>query len=995
MKFKSFSVFIVCLLLAVMLLGSCGKTDQPQMLGRPGESSSVRPDESRSTEHTKETPTAPKSTEVPPVPKSSEEPGPEDVLISEPYMRVSMYKLYEAGLLSLGRDMKDVTLQPDEETGGVYVTGPVSQLTSGQVNIDALFEFDKNPVGRISIAGLTEEGTEARAKVFVDGAEEPLAVLSLDHPTEVDGWSAGRDHTQNVYGQIENGTHRTAIGFETEADPEEEITILLKLVEFSEDPGIPVIYFHIDESRGTIDEMNQSPDHSAECYGEVDILVPEGYEGEYTSDVESLEGLALDYIRGRGNSTWKAKDKKPYKVKLDKSKDLFGMGKNKHWLLIANRYDNSLVRNRMTYWLGAELGLEYTPQCVPVDVVMNDEYYGSYLLMEQLRIDSSRIDIDELTEEDVEDPEVTGGYLLALSPYWDEDERSVFETLRQMELMNDSPDFAGEPEDGDFHGNEAQKAYIRNYVQKTEDAIFGEGFKDAEGISYQEYLDLETAAYYWWIQEFTRNGDAYGTDSSRMYKKRDGKLYWGPWWDFDYVAWGNQDPIDDFRIEDFNFTTNIWFDRLLEDPAFTQKLRECWDVLDEKFTEITREGGLLSRYYEELMISERYDFEKLGYSSGRIIGKDDETPVFKTASTLTYEEEVDKLRSWISQRKAWINEHIDEVSHQIMTVTFVADGETLAEMKVKKGTRLSRQPEAPVKEGYYFLGWDTEDEELVPIINLDINENMVLYAHYIDEESASKAQDLYLRFASVWADVSNELYEMLYKTAPEDAMIQTVVWSSSDEDIAGVDEEGRIVLKKTGTVTITGTLKSGNTSSYELKIYDSTETTVKRCEEILLSEEELTLHVGESRQNRVVYLPDEPLMMTGYYCESDNWSVASVNALGVVTGISAGTANITVSDYLTGVSVSYPVTVLPESGMVQAKDAAYEAADIIRRLNALVDPWAYDEYVYDAYARTYHTVVDRLENEAMVPVLIDDLKTQYFKALKKLKDIDEKQMMEE
>lgn len=53
--------------------------------------------------------------------------------------------------------------------------------------------------------------------------------------------------------------------------------------------------------------------------------------------------------------------KKPYKIKLDKKADLFGMGKNKHWVLLANYYDNSLVRNRLTYYLGRKLGMEYTP----------------------------------------------------------------------------------------------------------------------------------------------------------------------------------------------------------------------------------------------------------------------------------------------------------------------------------------------------------------------------------------------------------------------------------------------------------------------------------------------------------------------------------------------------------------------------------------------------------------------------------------------------------
>nr|MCR5215101.1 CotH kinase family protein [Eubacterium sp.] len=176
--------------------------------------------------------------------------------------------------------------------------------------------------------------------------------------------------------------------------------------------GIPVLYFNIDESKGTIEAMNQSPDHTAECYGSVTIKVPEGYKSEYSDQTaEDMYDLELEYIRGRGTSSWIIPDKKPYKMKFDKGQDLFGMGKNKHWVLLANAMDNTFLRNKITYKLGEELGMDYVMSSIPVEVVMNGRYYGLYYLCEHVRIGKTRIAIDELEEKDTSADKITGGYL--------------------------------------------------------------------------------------------------------------------------------------------------------------------------------------------------------------------------------------------------------------------------------------------------------------------------------------------------------------------------------------------------------------------------------------------------------------------------------------------------------------------------------------------------------------------------------------------------------
>ena len=75
-----------------------------------------------------------------------------------------------------------------------------------------------------------------------------------------------------------------------------------------------------------------------------------------------------------------------------------------------------MIRNKITYWLGAEMGMKYTPQCVFVDVIMNNQYAGSYYLCEQIRVGKNRVNIDDLEADEAAKnvttgAAITGGYL--------------------------------------------------------------------------------------------------------------------------------------------------------------------------------------------------------------------------------------------------------------------------------------------------------------------------------------------------------------------------------------------------------------------------------------------------------------------------------------------------------------------------------------------------------------------------------------------------------
>ncbi len=404
--------------------------------------------------------------------------------------------------------------------------------------------------------------------------------------------------------------------------------------------GIPVVNINIDESQGTIAAMNSSPDHSVKCYGTIDIDVPDGYVSDYSGTAcEDIEGLEMEYIKGRGNSTWTQSEKKPYKIKLKKGKSIFGMGKSKHWALIANALENSHVRNRMTYWLGNEMGVEFTPKLVPVEVYMNGDYRGLYYLSETIRVEQSRVDIDELEEGDNDPDTITGGYLISTLDPEDAVTRDGFVTEKGMGFVFENPDFVE-------YKNDNQRKYIENYLTKTEEAIFGEGFKDKDGVSYKEYMDITAAADYWWFQTVSMNMDGFKTDSTYLTKKRNDKLYWGPLWDFDSPCWGNLSVV--FGGDDYKgiMSDCTWLNQLRNDDEFVGVLKERWKLMDAKLIELTKKGGQLDKYYKELKPAADANAAKWGYYFDEV---------------KSYEEAIEGLRKWIDKRREWINNNLDQL----------------------------------------------------------------------------------------------------------------------------------------------------------------------------------------------------------------------------------------------------------------------------------------------------------------------------------------------
>ena len=660
------------------------------------------------------------------------------------------------------------------------------------------------------------------------------------------------------------------------------------------DNGLPVVYLNIDESRGTIEDMIQSGDHSVYCYGKLSIDVPEGFHYSDFPDLACVSFEDLDMsIRGRGNSTWR-ENKKPFKIKLDKKADLFGLGSNKHWVLIANAMDSSLLRDRITAWLGDEMGFPFTPRGVPVDVVMvgqnfGTQYLGSYYFSENVRVDDNRLNIAELGEDDADPDVITGGYLIQNGVQVRRGSPDIFFTDRGANWATHTPSFdteevggllrgAEDAEDafvgtelGDAYKNSAQQDYIRGCIQHFEDVLF------EDGTAYRELMDVENAAKYWLVNEVTRNSDGFATGSTYLYKDRDpadgvSKLYWGPLWDFDF-AWNHSSYTQGWEYG------HLWSKPMLYDKGeggFVQEIHKQWPAMRDALKRLIADGGVIDQYYQETKASAVQDY---------LLRHPDQTDY-------DYLEQVNKLKTWIRDRVEWVDAHLDELDTMIHKVTFMVDGEVWRTDFRPESEEVTPNEKHPEPADRTFVAWLDEDGKALESDTV-ITTDRVFTAQFVNDSEITHGKDIaFVKDSDVihYNSFFPVAYQIQYEVLPTNADNQNVTWTSSNPDLATVNEFGRVVYNGPGEVTFTAKLKYGTTRTFTLKIVEGDP---NYALSIRPMQSAIELLVGEQAACPIVTEPS-PAKLADCIYESADPSVVTVDELGALTAVAPGQTKVTI-----------------------------------------------------------------------------------------------------
>lgn len=320
---------------------------------------------------------------------------------------------------------------------------------------------------------------------------------------------------------------------------------------------MPVLYINTKDAAPVISKEEYL---SATCY-----LDSRGVEG--VTDIARVEIPDTLQIKGRGNWTWTGFDKKPYRLKLAKKTDMLGLEKSKHFGLLAHSDDwSGWMKNTLGFTLSEQVGLAWTPRHQPVELVLNREYRGLYMLTELVRVDKKRVNIVEQPDLCTQPDSIQGGWLIEIDNYGDSEPYHVGVSAPDGDVFYVS---AKTPE----IWSEAQRDYLQAQMDALTAAVYGD---DDEALA--AILDIESAARYYLVQELMMDGEAY-TGSCFLHKDMDeNQWHFGPVWDFGnaYNCALFRNITDDFQPNHAEFRQHL-IGALMQRPAMQAAVQNVWN----------------------------------------------------------------------------------------------------------------------------------------------------------------------------------------------------------------------------------------------------------------------------------------------------------------------------------------------------------------------------------------------------------------------------------
>ncbi len=459
---------------------------------------------------------------------------------------------------------------------------------------------------------------------------------------------------------------------------------------------------HINTKSGSMDYVHKNKENKEAA----DMLY-------LTANGEIKYNGALEYIKGRGNMSFNTPKKKPYNIKLLEATDMLGMGKSKKWALISNYFDQSGLRNKLVYDFGKAAGLAFSPDCDLVDVYLNGQYAGAYLLTERVGVGEGRVEIFDLekateginkvpmssvnaiTEENCKyydigsnPSDITGGYILELeftNRY--QTESSWFITDRGLAVVIASPEFV----------SKEQMEYVRTLFQEFEDAVYEEnGINPQTGKSWNEYIDVNSWAEKYLIDEIFTNQDTEWSSQYLYLNKGEPKFYSGIVWDYDFSI-GNGDSclknpetlVATWRGEAFDNFSHV-LPKLLEKEEFQTKVKQ---IYAEKMQ------PLLAEYIEKIdEYEKRYEasfrMNEIRWNNGQTVAKTD--TLYMKEYLVSHIGFLDSL--WIEGK-----------DYAFVCFATSIPQNTAYLYAVEKGEVLGDAPIHVTVEGDEFLGWFIEE----------------------------------------------------------------------------------------------------------------------------------------------------------------------------------------------------------------------------------------------------------------------------------------------
>lgn len=357
----------------------------------------------------------------------------------------------------------------------------------------------------------------------------------------------------------------------------------------------------------------------------------------------AAEPLPLE-MKGRGNWTRKGFVKKPFKLKLGAKQKLLGMGtsKSKHWAILAHADDNyGYLRNFCGFNLGKRIGLPWTPSQQPVEVVINGNYRGLYFLTESIRVGDGRVSIEELNDNETDQNLISGGYLVELDNYDEENQIRMQEescaygqSLDALRITFDTPELY----------SDIQKRFVTEQFSAMNQYV---GKANAtEGNILWAYLDLDDAARYYIIMEILSHTESYHGSTYLFRDRGEGqKWHFSPIWDMGNAFNGSTSDFF-FNCDPYG---NTWIPSICLNARFQDKVRETWKwFMSACYSDFMQD---IDTYCNTIAAAARADHERWGNVNPPVNGQAVQDNTDMNSRKNAAKEKINRKINWL--RSQW------------------------------------------------------------------------------------------------------------------------------------------------------------------------------------------------------------------------------------------------------------------------------------------------------------------------------------------------------
>ncbi|HTN46658.1 MAG TPA: CotH kinase family protein [Flavipsychrobacter sp.] len=346
----------------------------------------------------------------------------------------------------------------------------------------------------------------------------------------------------------------------------------------------------------------------------------------------------------------------------DTDASLLNMPAQSDWILYASYSDKSLLNNVLAYTLYNNFGM-YAPRTAFVELFINKQYQGVYVLMEKIKRDVNRVDISKMTTADTAGDALTGGYIIKIDKTtggngdgWDSKiDPPVHPNGQKIAYQYEYP----KPEDI----MPKQKAYIEKFVDSFELALDTKSLYDTN-TGWRKYGAEPSFLRYFILNELAKNVDGYRI-STFLYKTKNtkgNKLFVGPPWDYDIAfhnadycdadidtGWSYQFGINSCSTDDHQVA--FWWSKFMQDTVFKNNLKCMYSQLRTTVLDTVWLFHYIDSCATVLSAPQTRNF-----SLWPIIGK----YVWPNPSPVpnSYAGEITELKQYLKRRLAWLDANI-------------------------------------------------------------------------------------------------------------------------------------------------------------------------------------------------------------------------------------------------------------------------------------------------------------------------------------------------